>query len=239
MVNYDIFAKFYDDIIGQPSSNQHEMLEKLIKQHAPKAKTVLELGCGTGSVLEQLSKHYSVVGIDLSKEMVKRAKKKVPSGTFSVMDMSSFRLNQKFDVILCMFDSINHLTTFDQWKSLFQSASQHLTESGIFIFDYNTIEKLEKLAQSPAWTKSFGNNQLIMQVVESKKHVYTCFIKVFEHSQGTKYQLWEEAIQEASFPQTKILTAARKYFTIQKVFSITLKKILDKSEKIYVICKKA
>jgi len=49
------------------------------------------------------------------------------------------KLNKKFNIITCAFDTINHLSTLREWEQLFKMVNAHLGDGGIFIFDFNTI----------------------------------------------------------------------------------------------------
>ncbi|AET67782.1 methylase involved in ubiquinone/menaquinone biosynthesis [Desulfosporosinus orientis DSM 765] len=68
---------------------------------------VLDLGCGPGNVSRQLmlsGKEFSIEGIDLSEEMVKLARKNVPSGKFSCRDLRDISFPaESFDAILLSF----------------------------------------------------------------------------------------------------------------------------------------
>ncbi len=59
MNNYDAIAQFYDAFVGDPVKKA-AWLKQLIQKHQPDAKNVLELACGTGSVLKYLSADYKV-----------------------------------------------------------------------------------------------------------------------------------------------------------------------------------
>lgn len=59
--------------------------------------------------------------------------------------MANFELDKKFDVILCIFDSINHLVDFEQWELTFDSVKAHLNDDGVFIVDINTVYKMERI----------------------------------------------------------------------------------------------
>src|SRR5919197_4520428 len=89
-------------------------LRSLIKKHAPGARSVLEVACGTGSILKQLWTYYEVTGVDLSEEMLDRAAEKVPGVPLFRGDMRKLNLGERFDVVLCVYDSINHLLRFDE-----------------------------------------------------------------------------------------------------------------------------
>jgi ubiquinone/menaquinone biosynthesis C-methylase UbiE len=125
MVNYDVFAEFYDPVMGERTDNI-ELIQGLIEQYNPQAKSVLELATGTGSVLKGLAEKYQVSGLDLSTEMLNKAKLKVPQAELHQRNMANFDIGKTFDVIICVFDSINHLETFDTWQQMFSSTYRHL-----------------------------------------------------------------------------------------------------------------
>src|SRR5262245_1992768 len=89
----------------------------LIELHAPEARTLLELGCGTGAVLELLP--FDLTGVDLSEEMLRVARAKRPGARFVHGDMTTLALGETFDVVLCIADAINHLRPFAQWERVF------------------------------------------------------------------------------------------------------------------------
>jgi predicted TPR repeat methyltransferase len=149
MASYDTFGKFYDAVMGD-RAQATERIRGFIRKARPKAKNVLELACGTGSVLKHLSKHYEVWGLDLSKQMLSVARKKVPHARLSRQNMVTFHLRQRFDVICCVFDSINHIASFTDWKFLFGNVHQHLSDGGVFIFDINTLKVLDRHIAEPA-----------------------------------------------------------------------------------------
>jgi predicted TPR repeat methyltransferase len=68
MSNYRHYSKVYDEVEDKPERSLN-FIRKSIKKHNPNAKELLELGCGTGNVIEELEE-FSVWGLELSKEMV-------------------------------------------------------------------------------------------------------------------------------------------------------------------------
>ena len=236
MTSYDIFGEFYDAVMGD-RAQATEQLRNLIRTANPKARNVLELGCGTGSVLRQLSKHYDVWGLDLSKQMLSIARKKVPPPRLSRQNMVNFRLRQRFDVICCVFDSLNHVASFTQWKHLFNNVHRHLADEGVFIFDINTQKKLNRHIAEPAWVHKFGKNILIMKVTKTNGGS-NWNIKVFERTGRNRYLLHEEDIQEVSFPVRKIIRALRVRFPSVEIIDTDRKRPSTESERLYFVCKK-
>lgn len=77
----------------------YEEVERIIRFHVPKGKSVLELGCGTGDLLASLSPSRGV-GIDISPKALEIARAKHPGLTFLVGDAEDPPLSEPFDYIL-------------------------------------------------------------------------------------------------------------------------------------------
>src|ERR1700756_1255648 len=80
-----------------------------ISRYLPGARSLLELGCGTGALLAGLAPELQVTGIDRSPEMLAIAARAVPEARLVEGDITAFRLPDRFDVIICMFDTLNHV----------------------------------------------------------------------------------------------------------------------------------
>ena len=65
---------------------------------------ILDAGCGQGSLLADLLVEFPAVtpyGTDVSQSGLDLARQKVPSGTFSILDLAAGRLNRTFDLVIC------------------------------------------------------------------------------------------------------------------------------------------
>jgi SAM-dependent methyltransferase len=238
MADYDVFAKFYDAVMGD-RSEATERLRAFIREAHPRAKTVLELACGTGSVLKQLSERYDVWGLDLSRQMLAIARRKVPHAKLSRQNMVKFQLRESFDVVCCVFDSINHVPAFADWRRLFANVYDHLSAGGVFIFDINSQKKLNRHIAEPAWVHRFGNNFLIMKVTGTRNRRGSNWnLKVFEHAARNRYVLHEENIQEVSFPVPEIVRALKVHFPSVQVIDTERKRPTPESERLYFVCKR-
>lgn len=213
MTTYRAFAPFYDAIQGDRAEHA-AFLRGLIERHHPSARSVLELACGTGSILKQLQPDYEVTGLDRSPEMLAVAAEKVPGVRLVEADMTDFDLGERFDVVLCVFDSINHLLDYAQWKAVFARAHEHLDEGGIFIFDINTERRLAALTEQQPWAHWFGEGHLLALDVRPGEvdGVVLWDLRVFEHGEGDRYVLHAEEIPETSFPRSRIEQSLRAHF---------------------------
>lgn len=234
---YNDIAKFYDGVLGK-FNEPHGYIRKKINKFHTGAKTLLELGCGTGNNILILKKYYEVSGMDISEQMLKIAVKKNPTTKFYLQDMKTFSIDKKFDVILCLYDTINHLTLFSDWKKLFNNVCLHLNKNGVFIFDINTLFKLRIISEISPFINKSGLNYLIFDVKKISANVFNWNIKIFENKNGNKFNLCEVNIKESSFETTKIINEARKYFLIKTIEEENGKKANAESERIYFVCQK-
>lgn len=236
MPSYDIFARFYDETMGDRTATVG-FLRGLIDKARPQGSNLLELACGTGELLEAFAEDYEVSGLDLSGGMLKVAKKKLPRANFYQQSMAGFELPESYDVILCVFDSVNHLLKFSDWKKLFKSASRHLNEGGVFIFDMNSLGKLEEIVTRPEAVYDCGTSKAIMGVDDVGRGVVSWNVKVFEQVKGDQYKLHEEEIREISFPEAKVRESLAPLFGKVRMISKGEGKG-DEGDRLYFVCKK-
>jgi SAM-dependent methyltransferase len=70
--------------------------------------SVLDAGCGTGSVGRELHRRgVDVVGVDLDAEMLQTARERCPSVKWIEGDLSTIRLGRTFDIVLMAGNVIN------------------------------------------------------------------------------------------------------------------------------------
>ena len=91
-------------------------------------KAVLDIACGTGTLFPFYFKRNvaSVVGIDISPEMVKIAKGKFPEIEIICGDAEEYDFDKKFDVIM-IYNAFPH---FPNPQKLIKNLSQHLKDNG-------------------------------------------------------------------------------------------------------------
>jgi SAM-dependent methyltransferase len=111
----------------------------MVRRRNPGARTWLDLCCGVGRLLHLAAKAgYSVTGVDASPDQLWHARRNTPRARLVRADISRLALGRKYDVITCMFDSINYLPEREAWMAALRRAARHLAPGGVFIFDVNT-----------------------------------------------------------------------------------------------------
>ena len=82
----DIAIEYSEEFDNDTSDNKY--IDKFLQ--CLNGKKILDVGCGTGRDCKYIEqKGYDVIGIDISKEMLKIAKEKYPKGKFAIMDMTN------------------------------------------------------------------------------------------------------------------------------------------------------
>lgn len=102
-------AAFYDGAdleANWAAQTYREMLAHYYSLLIPPWASVLEVGCGGGSLLARLQVRRRV-GIDLSERQIQRARARVPDGCFHVQSGETLALNEQFDYIV-VSDTINY-----------------------------------------------------------------------------------------------------------------------------------
>ena len=209
---YDLLARHYDDVTGD-SSTEIAFIDNLIKSAHGQAMTVLEVACGTGGIIAELAGRYQVSGLDISPGMLAVARDKLPEGTpLHLADMSHFKLNVKFDAIICVYHGINHLLDFSAWESFFNCAYRHLNDGGVLAFDTYSGSYLKAMAKGPKIVQRFGENYLYINVRTSDEVVFDWNIEVLDlQRDGTRKSL-TEVIRTISFPPDKIRESLSEKF---------------------------
>jgi SAM-dependent methyltransferase len=237
VADYDNFARFYDQVMGDRTS-AIERVRRYIERYRPSASSLLELGCGTGALLQGLAREMRVTGIDLSPEMLAIAARNVSAAHLIEADMTAFSLGERFDVVICAFDTINHLMHFDLWVKLFERASEHLVADGLFVFDVNTVGKLRMLCRSPALVEDFAENVIIVDVGPGVNDDISIWdVRVFERLDRDLFRLHHERIAELGVPLARIREALKKNFELLEEASAGEGPVTDESARVFFACR--
>ena len=217
MAQYDSFAAFYDAVNGEPT----ELIATLLgafDRYRPDARNVLELGCGTGAVLAGLGSGYSLTGIDLSSRMLERARRRCPEARLLEADITRFELDETFDAVICVFDTLNHVTSLEGWEMVVSKVAQHLHDGGLFLFDLNTVGRLRDLGDMAPWVYDFDGHTLVMDVDCSREPMAVWDIRIFEHRSDDNYVLHRDTIFELGVDLETVRQMLSAHFEILEVF---------------------
>ena len=141
--HYDKLASNRDLWIKK-NAYYHQNIKKLYQFLIPPQSTILEIGCGTGDLLNSLSPAYGL-GIDISSKMIEVAKTKYPHLTFQIQDAEKLNLTEHFDFII-ISDTVGDLT--DVWQVFRKLRTACHRETKLIISYYNCLwEPILKLGE--------------------------------------------------------------------------------------------
>jgi SAM-dependent methyltransferase len=140
---YDVLAPHYDDFTaGYAYEPWIAAIERRAQALGLRGRRALDLACGTGnSTGPLLDRGYSVLGCDISPEMVDQARCKHPehADSFHVADMRELPMLGEFDLVLCLDDAINYLLSRGELEATFRGVKRVLAPGGVFAFDVNSL----------------------------------------------------------------------------------------------------
>jgi cyclopropane fatty-acyl-phospholipid synthase-like methyltransferase len=146
--------------------------------------------------------------------MLALARQKLPGSTrLYLADMTSFRLDARFDVVLCAYQGLNHLLSLAAWESSFDRAREHLNPGGLFVFDITTVSHLDQMASGPRIVQEFAGNYVLIRVRTADGMVFDWHIEVYELQPDGRYRLITQTVSLRSFPLADIREALRARFT--------------------------
>ena len=113
-----------------------EAVSAWMEQNQIHIEKSLDLACGTGVLCEILHAHgINASGMDFSEGMIAIARERNPKIHYDVADMITYRPDQKFDLVTCTGDALNHIMELSDIDRIFANVYNDLEDGGYFIFD--------------------------------------------------------------------------------------------------------
>ena len=108
---------------------------------SPPKYEILDLGCGTGNhALELARRGHSMVGIDISRNSLRSAKKKLArtkelKGSVHLFqqDLRQIALNKRFDAVMALFGVLSYIEKKKELEQIFRRVRGHLRPGGLFL----------------------------------------------------------------------------------------------------------
>ena len=175
-VDSDWFIPWFNSIHYQKLYSQRDeaeaaqFVDELIDRLQPSpGATVLDLACGTGRHARQLaSRDCRVLGIDLSAESIRTAKKtERPNLWFRRQDMRLPFGNGIFDYVFNLFTSFGYFADLSEHVTVIHNIARSLKPDGRFVLDYLNISRAEEHLVREESTERDGVGYRIRRCVDA------------------------------------------------------------------------
>jgi SAM-dependent methyltransferase len=125
----------YADLTDGVASDTAAVIIDLADRYGPpRARAVLDLGCGTGAVVSRVLRRYVVaVGVDVLPGMVSIGMDRHLGVDMRCGDMRTVRLGRRFDIVLCVGNALAYLTEPDDITAAFTTFATHSDRGSLLI----------------------------------------------------------------------------------------------------------
>jgi ubiquinone/menaquinone biosynthesis C-methylase UbiE len=151
---YTLLAAVYDRWQESYSVEYgHSILPKLhdtFRRYVLRPSSLLDLGCGTGTMALLLAREgWDVVGVDASEGMIAEAQRKAEAAgvqaRFFRADLRVLSLHDRFDAAVSLYDVFNHLSDVEELSATLRNTRRVLRTGGVLIFDVNNARGYRRL----------------------------------------------------------------------------------------------
>jgi len=142
-------AKDYDKLYSwdKRAKDEHDFFASIIKQH--NIKKILDCACGTGFHIVMLSNlGVEITGSDISKSLLERAKSNLKKEKIQAKLVQSSwqklpqKINEKFDLLLCIGNSLTLLLDDAEIEKSLKSMYAMLNENGLIVVQNRNIDQM-------------------------------------------------------------------------------------------------
>ena len=209
---YEAFSFYYDQLTENVEYPQRAAyFHRLIQKYRQSEGVVLlDLACGTGSLSEEFAKlGYDVLGVDYSYGMLNQAMQKKLEHNLPIQyicqDMRELDLYGTVDVTVCALDSLNHLDSFSDVKTVFQQVFDVTEPGGIFLFDMNTVYKYQTMIGNTTIAENRDEGSFIWEnSYDEETGINTYELALFIPREDGLYEKDEEVHYQRAYSLEKI-----------------------------------
>lgn len=248
MEAYTKFSEVYDVFMDNvPYKEWGNYIRKTLEEYGIRDGLVLDLGCGTGSMTEQLAAYgYDMIGVDGSVEMLESAVEKKENSGYDILyleqDMRTFELYGTVRAVVSVCDCVNYMTEPEELLEVFRLVNTYLDPKGIFLFDFNTEYKYRKILGNQTIAEDRESCSFIWDNYydeEDRINQYELTLFIREENEQELYRKYKEVhFQRAyTFEEIRELVRNSGMELLAAYDGYTKKEVTDESERICVIAR--
>lgn len=238
---YEEWGEFIVEILGKYGAGSEPTDQNLRQER----NTILDLGCGTGTLTELLArKGYDMIGVDNAQEMLQIAmEKRERSGLdilYLLQDMRELELYGTVGAVVSVCDSLNYLLAEEDIVQTFERVNNYLYPQGIFLFDFNTVYKYAVVIGDATIAENREDCSFIWENYyhedeEINEYDLTVFV-----AEGELFRRFQEVHYQRGYrlEQMKALLLRAGLDFVEALDADTHGAVTAESERIYVVARK-
>ena len=199
MAAYESFARVYDELMDDvPYDAWCSFLKDRLSEEGIRDGLALELGCGTGRMMEKMAEAgYDMIGVDSSLDMLQIARERSQSLPYSLLylhqDMREFELYGTVRAVFSICDSVNYILDPEELTEVFRLVSNYLDPGGIFLFDFNTEHKYRDVMGETTIAEDREDVSFIWyNEYDQEEHCNYIDLNIFVQEEGDLYRKFRE-----------------------------------------------
>lgn len=225
-----------------PSDADGKSAEENLRQER---NTILDLGCGTGTLTELLARRgYDMIGVDNAEEMLRIAmEKRERSGLdilYLLQDMRELELYGTVGTVVSVCDSLNYLLDEEDIVRTFERVNNYLYPQGIFVFDFNTVYKYAVVIGDATIAENREDCSFIWEnYYHEEQEINEYDLTVFV-AEGALFRRFQEVHYQRGYrlEQIMALLARAGLEFLEALDADTHGRVTKESERIYVVARK-
>lgn len=183
---YDKIASVYLANRDRLKSGRH--VQHLLK-YLPKNSTILDLGCGAGTSVDDilLKAGHSIIGLDISSEQIKLARKQCPGGEYMVRDILDLKTGEYSVQAIVSIYAVFHLPR-ERQPAWLKTIASYLPKGGMLLTTMGDreFEGEHILHGQPMWSSQYGTAKNTQMVEAAGFHI---ILNEIDGSGGERHQV--------------------------------------------------
>lgn len=221
--SYGQFAAVYDQLMEDMPYAEWLGFAKAGWSRYGMPSTVVDLGCGTGSIAIPLARSgFHVCGIDLSSDMLTVARSKwdetpqqairprAGSIRWLQQDMREWELQEPVDAVISFCDCLNYLTEEADIEAAFRATYAALRSGGSFLFDMHPPKQFVRYAEEQPFVLDERDVAYIWTCeFEEQRCEIEHNLTIFTHDRDSRFYRFEESHVQRAYDPDWIEAALR------------------------------